>query len=91
MTNSRIAWSLLLAAFAGVAGAQPAPPTLTFTALQLLSNDRPGPPNEAAQTLTITGVRTTAASHGTATLANGVVSYVPEAGFFGSAQLFYTA
>ena len=64
---------------------------MTFTAAQLLANDDPGPANEEPQTLTITGVRTTAASHGTATFANGVISYVPEAGFFGSASLFYTA
>lgn len=90
--TSRIAWSplLLSVAFAGAAAAQ-TPPTMTFTAEQLLANDRPGPANEAAQTLTLTGVRTTAASHGTATFANGVISYVPEAGFFGTAQLFYTA
>ncbi len=91
MTNAKIASSLLLLALAGAAGAQPVPPTMTFTAAQLLANDNPGPPNEGTQTLTITGVRTTAASRGTATFANGVISYVPEAGFFGSAQLFYTA
>jgi len=66
-------------------------PSLTITAQQLLANDRPGPANESAQTLTITGVRTTAASHGTATFASGVVTYTPDPGFFGSAVLFYTA
>ena len=89
--SSRIAWAFLFSVLAGAAGAQAVPPTLTFTAQQLLANDDPGPANEEPQTLTITGVRTTAASHGTATLTNGVISYVPEAGFFGSASLFYTA
>ena len=89
-------WSLGVGAAVGVcatAGAVgPAtPPSVTFTVQQLLANDRPGPSNELSQTLTITGIRTTAATHGTATFANGVVTYTPDAGFFGNAVLFYTA
>jgi RHS repeat-associated protein len=70
------------------AGAQA---SLTVTAQQLLANDRPGPANESSQTLAVTGIRTTSATHGTATFANGAVTYVPDVGFSGSAVLFYTA
>ncbi len=66
-------------------------PAFTFTAEQLLANDRPGPANESSQQLTVTGVRTGPDSHGTATFANGIVTYTPDAGFFGTAVIFYTA
>ncbi len=91
--RSLLLWSVVTAASVGVspaAYAQTGQPTLTITADKLLLNDRPGPPNEAAQTFTITGIRTTAATHGTATFANGVVTYIPDAGFQGTAVLFYT-
>src|SRR5262249_24595527 len=57
----------------------------------LLANDRPGPPNEADQTLTVTGVHTGASSHGTAALAGNEVTYTPDPGYVGSATIFYTA
>jgi RHS repeat-associated protein len=92
--RSLLLWSLVTAVSLGVSPAVHAAtgdPSLTITAEQLLLNDHPGPANEATQTLTITGIRTTAATHGTATFANGVVTYIPDAGFQGTAVLFYTA
>jgi RHS repeat-associated protein len=93
--KTRMVLSLLCSwlATAAVAerGAPPDPPALTFTAEQLLANDRPGPANESSQPLTITSVRTGANSHGTATFANGVVTYTPDEGFVGTAVIFYTA
>jgi RHS repeat-associated protein len=68
-----------------------AQPSLTITTQQLLANDRPGPANESSQTLTVTAIRTTTATHGTATFANGAVTYVPDAGFVGVGVFFYTA
>ena len=95
MKTSIVCW-LLCSLFATAAVAHPDttsddPPSLTFSAEQLLANDRPGPANESPQTLTITGVRTGANSHGTATFANGVITFTPDAGFFGTAVIFYTA
>jgi RHS repeat-associated protein len=89
----RIAWGCLvwLLPFAASFDAAAAQPSLTITAAQLLANDRPGPANESSQTLTVTAIRTTAATHGSATFANGTVTYVPDAGFAGAAVLFYTA
>jgi RHS repeat-associated protein len=81
-------WLLALAGAFQAAGAQS---SLTVTTQQLLANDRPGPANESSQTLTVTGIRTAANTHGTATFANGTVTYVPDTGFSGSAVLFYTA
>ena len=83
--------SLVATAAVAQQGTTADPPALTFTAEQLLANDRPGPANESSQSLTITSVRTGANSHGTATLANGVVTYTPDEGFFGTAVIFYTA
>jgi RHS repeat-associated protein len=95
-----VAWSVLMGflgagalgvgATAGAAGTA-TPPSVTLTVQQLLSNDRPGPSNELSQTLTVTGIRTTSATHGTATFANGAVTYTPDVGFTGSAVLYYTA
>ena len=98
----RVAWSVLMGsivivasfgfgATAGAAGGSAGPPSLTLTTQQLLANDRPGPSNELNQTLTITTIRTTSDTHGTATFASGVVTYTPDPGFFGNAVLFYTA
>jgi hypothetical protein len=85
-------WSLFwLLALAVSFDAPAAQPSLTITAAQLLANDRPGPANESSQTLTVTGIRTSTTTHGTATFANGAVTYVPDAGFVGAAVLFYTA
>jgi RHS repeat-associated protein len=83
--------SLLATGAVAVQGTTSDPPGLTFTAEQLLANDRPGPANESSQTLVITGVRTGANSHGTVSLDNGVVTYTPDEGFFGTAVIFYTA
>ena len=86
-----LVWWLAGAAAAADSGGGTTDGTLTLTAEQLLTNDRPGPSNEASQTLTVTGVRTTSASHGTAALENGAIRYTPDAGYFGNAVLFYTA
>jgi len=83
--------SLLTTAVATIQGTPADPPALTFTAAQLLANDRPGPANESAESLTITSVRTGANSHGTVTFANGIVTYTPDEGFSGTAVIFYTA
>ena len=56
----------------------------------LLANDVPGPANEAGQTLTVTAVTTSAASHGSATLVGGTITYTPDAGFTGTAVITYT-
>jgi hypothetical protein len=76
--------------FAALAAAA-ASPTLTITVAELLANDRPGPANESGQSLTVTSVSTGSFTHGTATLANGVVTYVPDAGFGGTAAFTYRA
>jgi RHS repeat-associated protein len=93
--KTSIVWLLLcwVSATAAVAHSETPsdPPSITLSAEQLLTNDRPGPANESPQTLTITGVRTSANSHGTATFANGVITFTPDAGFFGPAVIFYTA
>jgi RHS repeat-associated protein len=82
--------SLVSTAAVAGQGSPSDPPAITFAAEQLLANDRQGPTNESSQTLTITGVRTGTNSHGTATFANGVVTYTPDEGFFGTAVIFYT-
>ena len=64
--------------------------TLTVPATTLLSNDTPGPLNEASQSLTVTGVTGGSDTHGTVTFANGKVTYVPDAGFSGAASFAYT-
>ena len=76
---------------AGALAAAAVTPTLTITVAELLANDRPGPANESTQSLTVTGLTTGAATHGTATLANGIVTYTPDAGFVGTAVITYTA
>jgi hypothetical protein len=68
-----------------------ASPSLTITVAELLANDRPGPANESGQSLTVTSVSTGSFTHGTVTLANGVVTYVPDAGFGGTAAFTYRA
>src|SRR5262249_59406384 len=56
----------------------------------VLANDRPGPVNEAGQHLALTGVSTGAGSHGTASLAGGTITFVPDPGYFGPAAITYT-
>ncbi len=57
----------------------------------LSANDSPGgPPSEASQTLTVTGVSATSANGGTVTLVGGVVTYTPPNGFTGTDTFTYT-
>ena len=64
---------------------------LVLTAAEVLANDRPGPANESNQTLTLTDVGTSAASHGTAVLADQKITYTPVDGYAGPAEITYTA
>jgi RHS repeat-associated protein len=63
---------------------------LTITVAELLANDRPGPANESAQTLTVTAVTAGPFTHGTVTFAAGVVVYQPDEDFVGNATIPYT-
>ena len=63
---------------------------VTVPAATLAANDDAGPFDEAAQTLTVTAVTATADSHGTVVLADGNVTYTPEAGFIGTGVIGYT-
>ena len=50
----------------------------------------PGRPNEAGQALAVTAVAAGADTHGTVTLADGTITYTPDAGFAGTATFTYT-
>ncbi len=64
---------------------------LTIQVASLLSNDTPGPANEANQTLSITAVAATANTNGQVVLNNdGTITYTPAAGFSGAASFSYT-
>ena len=56
----------------------------------LLANDVAGPSNEAGQALAVTAVAAGADTHGTVTLADGTITYTPDAGFAGTATFTYT-
>ena len=56
----------------------------------LLANDTAGPSNEATQTIAITSVTQGAGTHGTVTLANGIVTFTPDLTFVGVATFTYT-
>ncbi len=60
-----------------------------FEPSQLLANDRPGPANESAQTLSIVRVQTPSARGGRVALVNGKVSYTPPTDFAGADQFTY--
>jgi hypothetical protein len=64
--------------------------TLSFPASDLLANDSAGPANESDQTLTVTAVAATANTHGTVSLANGVITYTFEPNYNGPASFAYT-
>ncbi|HEY8205978.1 MAG TPA: Ig-like domain-containing protein [Myxococcaceae bacterium] len=64
---------------------------ITIPGGTLTANDSPGgPPSEAGQTLTVTGVSATSSQGGTVTLVGGVVTYTPPAGFTGTDTFTYT-
>jgi endonuclease G len=59
------------------------------SAADLASNDSSGPANESLQSLNVTAVFATANTHGSVVLANGVVTYTPDANFNGPAGFEY--
>src|SRR5207253_930078 len=63
--------------------------TLNFPASDLTANDSAGPSDESGQTLTVSSVTATANTHGTVSLSSGMVSYVPEANYNGTASFDY--
>src|SRR5262249_60732259 len=67
------------------------PPTTSSTGARRVANDPPGPAKKPQQPPTTPGDRTGANSHGTAVFVNGAVMYPPDAVFFGTAVIFYTA
>ena len=60
-----------------------------LSAFDFAANDSAGPANESLQLLTVTSVAATANTHGTLSLANGIVTYTPEANFNGAASFEY--
>jgi DNA/RNA endonuclease G (NUC1) len=62
---------------------------LNISAADFSANDSAGPPNESLQTLTITTVTTTANTHGSVVLNNGIVTYTPFANYNGPASFTY--
>ncbi len=63
---------------------------LTFPASGLTANDSPGPANESAQTLAVTGVSSASAAGGTVALVEGNITYTPSANFNGADSFTYT-
>ena len=63
---------------------------LKFPALDLLSNDSPGPANESGQKLTLTAVTSPTAQGGTVRLEGTNVVYLPATNFFGTDSFTYT-
>src|SRR5215831_16374499 len=63
---------------------------LNFSAGDLTANDSAGPANESTQNLTVTSVTGTANTHGTVSLASGMINYTPAANYNGAASFTYT-
>ncbi|HEX8173323.1 MAG TPA: DNA/RNA non-specific endonuclease [Thermoanaerobaculia bacterium] len=62
---------------------------LQFAASELTANDSAGPASESSQTLTVTQVTGGAAAHGVVALANGIITYSPDANYHGPASFAY--
>jgi hypothetical protein len=60
-----------------------------LSAIDLASNDSTGPADESSQLLTVTSVSATGNTHGSIALANGIVTYTPDANFNGAASFEY--
>jgi hypothetical protein len=60
-----------------------------LSAIDFAANDSTGPADESLQLLTVTSVSATANTHGTVSLANGIVTYTPDANFNGAASFEY--
>jgi WD40 repeat protein len=63
--------------------------TLRFPAADLLANDAAGPANESNQALVVTAVTATPETHGQVSLSEGIVTYVPDQLFGGTAAFEY--
>jgi hypothetical protein len=63
---------------------------LNLSAAQLLANDTPGPANEAGQAMAVTAVSATPNTHGTVSVAGGVITFTPEPNYSGPASFTYT-
>jgi hypothetical protein len=63
---------------------------LVFDADDLLVNDTPGPANESAQAIEVTGVSGTSAENGSVTFVNGQITYTPRDNFNGTDSFTYT-
>lgn len=63
---------------------------LQFGAGSLANNDHAGASNESSQTLTVSSVSATAGTHGTVSLAGGVVTYTPAPNYHGAASFTYS-
>lgn len=63
--------------------------TLNLSVADLSDNDSTGPSNESLQSLTVTNVTTTAETHGTVSLMNGIVTYSPAQDYNGLASFTY--
>ncbi len=63
--------------------------SLNLVAADLTQNDSAGPANENTQSLTVSSVTATADTHGTITLVNGTITYLPETNYNGAASFMY--
>ncbi len=63
---------------------------LVLSIHDLMLNDDAGPPDESGQQLEVIAVAASAETHGTVSLASGVITYAPEADYFGEASFNYT-
>jgi VCBS repeat-containing protein len=61
---------------------------LSFPTSDLAANDAEGPPNEAAQNLTVVSVQSP--TNGTVSLTDGTITFTPAANFNGAASFAYT-
>ena len=62
---------------------------LNLSAADLTANDSTGPADESLQTLSVTNVAATAATHGSVSINNGIVTYTPDANYHGAASFTY--
>jgi len=62
---------------------------LNLSAADLTANDSTGPADESLQTLSVTNVAATAATHGSVSINNGIVTYTPDTNYHGAASFTY--
>ena len=62
---------------------------LNLSAADLTANDSTGPADESLQTLSVTNVAATAATHGLVSINNGIVTYTPDSNYHGAASFTY--